>query len=112
MSGRFSRYQDGREVVDNFDDNAAGFELSPLEALWENKAKRANEEATRAVNAAVANWAKQAGMTVDQWWEVYEARVEIVPEAGGPAIEGFRMTVRVTAHLRGAPHYVFERRPA
>lgn len=112
----FTGYRDVTEEAIREDaryDGAFGYSLpmfppSPIEEA----VKLAHLEATRATSAAVTSWAKQVGMTVEKWLEVYGARVELVAPEDGPAAEGLKVTMRVTAHLRGEPCVVFERRPA
>lgn len=58
--------------------------------------RRVVTEATLAIERAVTGWARQAGLTVEQWCEVYAPGVELVPGA-----EGTSVTIRVTAHLKG-----------
>lgn len=59
-------------------------------------------EATRAIERAVTGWAKQAGLTVEQWCSLYEPGVELATGAAPHCV-----TIRVTAHLKGYGKPVF-----
>jgi hypothetical protein len=75
--------------------------------LYEERARRAQVDATDAINRAVTGWAKQVDMTVERWLELYEPHLEHVLDEDKPNT----ITWRVTAHLKGTPQAVFRRPP-
>lgn len=77
------------------------------ESLIGDTYKRVYDEAMRSVEAAVKQWAAQVGMTVEQWCELYEAHLEIVPPGEDFWLtNGYTFSFKVMVHLRGTGQVV------
>lgn len=70
-------------------------EVSPIAAA----AERMMREIELATDVAVRSWARQAGMTAQQWINLYEPRVQFAP----PELGVTKLRYTITAHARQYP---------
>lgn len=65
--------------------------------LLQSAAADVQRQTNRAIGLAVADWARQCGMTPMQWLEYYAPRTSLEPG------DGATLRIVVTAHARDEP---------